>query len=166
MLWFSIGSPVVSLFSLNYWTVSNHFKVFVCLFQGVPDGSVVKNLLASARDSGDLGSIPGSGRSPWVRNGNPLQYSCLRNSMDREAWWAIVHRVAKGQTGLGNWACTHAYSNICVMPEYVSIGYFLPLILAHISWFFRCLIIFYYMLDIVMTCQEYIDLKNFRLHVH
>ena len=154
------------IFSLNYWTISNRFKVFVRLFQGFPGGSVVKNLRANARDTGDLGSIPGLGRFPRVRNGNPLQYSCLRNSMDREAWWATVQRVAKGQTGLSNWASTHAYFNICVMPEYVSIGYFLLLILAHISWFFRCLIIFYYMLDTVMTCQEYIYLKNLKLPAH
>ena len=163
---FSICSSVVSFFSLNYWTVSNCFKIFVCLFQGFPGGSVVKNLHANARDTGDLASIPGSRRSPWVGNGNPLQYSCLKNSMDREAWWATAHRVAKGQIRLSNWACMHAYYNISVMPECISIGYFLPLILAHIFWLFRCLIIFYYMLDTVMTCQEYTDLKNLKLHVH
>ena len=49
---------------------------------------------------GDLGSIPGSGRSPGEGNGNPLQYSCLENPMDRGAWWATVHRIAKRQTRL------------------------------------------------------------------
>ena len=49
----------------------------------------------NAGDTGDLGSIPGSGRSPGGGNGNPLQYSCLKNSMDRGAWWAIVQGVAK-----------------------------------------------------------------------
>ena len=53
---------------------------------------MVKNPPANA---GDLGSIPGSERSPGGRNGNPLQYSCLENSMDRGAWWATVHGVAK-----------------------------------------------------------------------
>jgi len=53
---------------------------------------VVKNLPASA---GDPSSIPGLGRSPGGGNGNPLQYSCLRNPMDRGAWWATVHGVAK-----------------------------------------------------------------------
>ena len=48
----------------------------------------VKNPPANARDSGDSGSIPGSGRSPGGGNGNPLQYSCLEKSTDREAWWA------------------------------------------------------------------------------
>ena len=54
----------------------------------------------SACNAGDLGSIPGSGISPGERNGNPLQYSCLENSMDREAWWVTVHGVAKSRTWL------------------------------------------------------------------
>ena len=53
---------------------------------------MVKNLPDNA---GDVGSISGSGRSPGEGNGNPLQYSCLENFMDRRAWWATVHRVAK-----------------------------------------------------------------------
>ena len=53
---------------------------------------MVENPLANA---GDAGSIPGSGRSPGEGNGNPLQYSCLGNPMDRGAWWATVHGVAK-----------------------------------------------------------------------
>ena len=60
-----------------------------------PGGSDSK---ASAYNVGDPGSIPGSGRSPGEGNGNPLQYSCLENSMDREAWWATVHGVTKSQT--------------------------------------------------------------------
>ena len=52
----------------------------------------------SACNAGDLGLIPGSGRSPGEGNGNPLQYSCLENPMDRGAWWATVLGVAKGQT--------------------------------------------------------------------
>ena len=58
-------------------------------------GSVVKNLPASA---GDQGSIPGSGRSPGEGNGNPLQYSCLENPMDRGAWLATVHGVTKKES--------------------------------------------------------------------
>ena len=57
-----------------------------------PGGSVVKNLPANA---GDMGLIPGSEGSPGEGNGNPRQYSCLGNPMDREAWHIIVHRVAK-----------------------------------------------------------------------
>ena len=64
-----------------------------------PGGSEGK---ASACNAGDLDSIPGSGRSPGEGNGNPLQYSCLENSMDRGAWWATVHGVAKSRTGLSD----------------------------------------------------------------
>ena len=63
--------------------------------QSFPGGSVVKNLPANARDAGDKDLILGSGRSPEVGNGNPLQYSCLENSMDRRASWATVHEVSK-----------------------------------------------------------------------
>ena len=59
---------------------------------------VVKNLLANARDVTDAGLISGSGKSPGGGHGNPLQCSCLENPMDRGAWWAIVHGVAKSQT--------------------------------------------------------------------
>ena len=59
---------------------------------------MVKNLPANAGDAGDVGSIPGSGRSPGGGNGNPHQNSCLENSMDRKAWWAAVHGVTKSQT--------------------------------------------------------------------
>ena len=57
---------------------------------------------ASACNAGDVGSIPGSGRSPGEGNGNPLQYSCHENPMDRGAWWATVHGVAKSQTRLSD----------------------------------------------------------------
>ena len=56
---------------------------------------VVKNLLANAGDARDTGLIPGSGRSSGEGNGNPLQYPCLENSMDRGAWWATVLGVTK-----------------------------------------------------------------------
>ena len=59
---------------------------------GFLGGSVVNN---SPSSTGDSGSIPGLGISPRVGNGNPLQYSCLKNPMDRGAWWATVHRVTK-----------------------------------------------------------------------
>ena len=63
---------------------------------------VVKNLPVMAGDVRDLGLIPGSGRSPGGGNGNPLQYSCLENSMDRKAWWATVHGVTKSWTQLSD----------------------------------------------------------------
>ena len=56
----------------------------------------------STCDAGDLGLIPGSGRSFREGNGNPLQYSCLENSMDRGAWWATIQKVAKSQTQTSN----------------------------------------------------------------
>ena len=61
---------------------------------------VVKNLPANAEDIRDVGSIPGSERSPGGRYRNPLWYSCLGNPMDRGAWWATVHRIANSQTRL------------------------------------------------------------------
>ena len=60
-----------------------------------PGGSAVNNLLTNMGDPGDGGSITGSGRSPGEGSGNPVQYSCLGNLMDRGAWWDIVHEVAK-----------------------------------------------------------------------
>ena len=59
---------------------------------------MVNNPSANAGDSRDTGSIPESGRSPGGENGNPLQYSCLENAMDRGAWQAAVHGVAKSWT--------------------------------------------------------------------
>ena len=71
-----------------------------------PGGSVVKNLPSTA---GDWDLIPGSGRSPREGNGNSLQYSCLGSPMDRGAWWATGHGVAKNQTRLSNSITTHLY---------------------------------------------------------
>ena len=59
---------------------------------------MVKNLPANSGNPGDEGSIPELGRSPGEGKGNPFQYSCLENSMDRGAWQAIVHGVTKNQT--------------------------------------------------------------------
>ena len=59
---------------------------------------LVKNLPANVGDVRNMGLIPGSGRSPGGGHGNPLQYSCLENPMDRGAWQAAVHEVAKSQT--------------------------------------------------------------------
>ena len=61
---------------------------------------MVKNLPANAEDVRDTGLIPGSGRFSGGGHGNPLQYSCLENPMDRGTWWATVLRVAKSQTQL------------------------------------------------------------------
>ena len=80
-----------------------HTKLLICvsvlythththIYRGFPGGSVVKNPPANA---GDVGSISGSGRSHEGGHGNPFQYSCLKNPMDKGAWWAIVHGVSK-----------------------------------------------------------------------
>ena len=69
---------------------------------GFPHGSADKESTCKAGDTGNMGSIPGSGRSPGGGNGNPLQYSCSEHSMDRGAWQAMVHGVTKSQTHLSN----------------------------------------------------------------
>ena len=69
--------------------------LFMCLLAIFPGGSHCKE---SAYNAGDLGSIPGLGRSPGEGNGNPLQYSCLENPMDGGAWLATVHGVTKSWT--------------------------------------------------------------------
>ena len=68
------------------------------IFTDFPGGAVVKTPPANAGDARDTGLIPKSGRSPGIGNGNPLQYSCLENFMDRGAWWPTVHGVTKSQT--------------------------------------------------------------------
>ena len=67
------------------------------LTEDVPSGASSKEPPANAGDIRDVGSIPGLGRSPGEGNGNPLQYSCLENLMDRGAWRVTVHGVAKSQ---------------------------------------------------------------------
>ena len=69
---------------------------------------VVENLPANTGDIRDVGSIPGAGRFPGGTHSNPLQYSCLENPMDREAWRATVHGVAESGTA-SNLACMHTY---------------------------------------------------------
>ena len=71
---------------------------------------VVKNLSAKARDERDAISIPGSGRCLGEGNGNPLLYSCLKNSMDRETWWATVHGATKSWTWLSTHTHTHTHT--------------------------------------------------------
>ena len=68
-------------------------RVYICLW-GFPSGSDSKE---SACNAGDPGSVLGLGKSPREGNSNPLQYSCLENSMDTGAWWATVHGIAKSR---------------------------------------------------------------------
>ena len=74
-----------------------------------PVAQLVKKLPASSGDTTDIGSVPGSGRSPGEGNGNPLQYSCLENSMDRGAWLATVHGITK------SWAQLNAHAQIKIV---------------------------------------------------
>ena len=90
-----IYRPGIVLSTLD---VLNHLLI-ITLRYGFPGGAVLKNLPVNR---GDTGSIPGSGRSPGKGNGNPLQYSCLGNPMDKGAWQATVHGVAKSQAQLSD----------------------------------------------------------------
>ena len=80
-------------------------------FLGFPGHSVGKE---STCNAGDTDSIPGSGRSPGVGNGNPLQYSCLENSMERGAWRAAVHRAAKGRDMTEATEHTPKHMGLCI----------------------------------------------------
>ena len=79
---------------LRHWTLIKYFQKVTSNHWTSPVAQTIK----SACSEGDLGLVPGLGRSPGEGNGNPLQYSCLENPMDRGAWWAIVHGVAKSWT--------------------------------------------------------------------
>ena len=81
----------------------NKNNILLWLKMGFLSGSAGKESTGNAGDSGDTGSIPGLGRSPGGGNGNPLQYSCLENSMDRGDWWVTVHGVTKSQIRLSTW---------------------------------------------------------------
>ena len=103
--------PHGMLLSCIYWTrlKSIFHNSFFCMFpisSSCRPGSVVKNPPANA---GNMGSISGSGRCPGGGHGNPLQYSCLENPMDRGAWWATVRGVRKRGTWLSDRACTQPW---------------------------------------------------------
>ena len=94
--------------SATPWTAVLQASLSFTISQSFPDGTVVKNLPANAGDARDMGSIPGSGRCPGVGNGNPLQYSCLENPMDREVWQAIVTKDSDMTQWLSTCvSCTH-----------------------------------------------------------
>ena len=82
---------------MNWETGVDIYIYSTVYVMGLPSGSDGKE---SACNAGDTVLIPGLGRSPGEGNGNPLQYSCLENSMDRGAWQAVVHGVSKNQTRL------------------------------------------------------------------
>ena len=86
-----------------YYT-NNMLLLILCVscihYMGFSDGAIGKEPICQCRRHKLCDSIPGSGRSPGGWHGNPLQYSCLENSMDRGAWWAAVHGVTKSQIRL------------------------------------------------------------------
>ena len=90
---------------------------------GFPDGEVVKNLPANAGVTEDVCLILRLRRSLGVGNGNLLQYPCLENSMDRRAWWAIVHGVAKSQTWLSLYKCTNIALTIFLYSKFSSVQF-------------------------------------------
>ena len=89
----SLLPTMVEYLCLGNWQITTNQG----LWQGLPWWLSGKEFTSS---TGATGSIPGSGRSPGGGHGNPLQYSCLENPLDRGAWWETVHRVAKSQTRL------------------------------------------------------------------
>ena len=93
---------------LSWWPLQ---FVTVCVTQVA---LLVKNPPANAGDVSDTGLIPGLGRCPGGGNGNPLQYSCLENPMDRGAWWAMVQRVTKSWTQLKR--LNTAWHIVCILP--------------------------------------------------
>ena len=90
----------------SLWVFLSPHLYTLMLLLGFPGGLVGKEPACNAGDAGDMGSIPGSGRSPGGGHSNPLQYSCLENPMDRGAWWAIAHN-SQSQTRL-KWLSMHA----------------------------------------------------------
>jgi len=99
----------------------------------------------STANAGDVGCIPGWGRSPGGGNGNLFQYSCLENPMDRRAWWVTVHGIKKSQMWLSSWACTH----IPVLYEIflygvLSLFFYISRfgLVSKIKWFILCIFFF------------------------
>ena len=107
------GATAFSAWDVKEDAKENSCWIIISLQMGFPCGSVIKNPPANA---GDTGSIPGSGRSLRRGNGNPLQYSCLGNPMDREAWWATARAVAKSRTQLNDWLASLPKRGVSLCP--------------------------------------------------
>ena len=113
----------IGLFQRDRWTnleKSSYIHSWNNFKQSKSGDSMVKNAQTKA---GNAGSVPGSGWSPGVGNGNPLQYSCLENSMDTRAWQATVHEIAKSWTQLGRQAHVHIHTCTHTHTEYYNLGY-------------------------------------------
>ena len=92
-----LRSTLVYIINHPATVITEEFMPYIPTERASQVAQVPKNPPANAGDLRDMGLIPGSGRSPGGEKGNPLQYSCLENSMDRGAWWATVDRVTKSQ---------------------------------------------------------------------
>ena len=108
-------------------------------------------------DPGNTGSIPGLGRSPGLGNGSPLQYSCLENSMDRGAWWAAVHRVAKSKAQLSMHACTYTHTfcmrHLSVLPYYLC-NHLYPYMLMYIYFMLSIIFLYYFAYFVALTVPD------------
>ena len=142
---------------MNFW--ANPIYSYVSLYQDVcfPSGSVVKN--PPANEAAGTGSIPGLRRSPGEGNGKPVQYSCLENPMNRGAWPATVHGVAKSQTRLSNWAHTLYQDATLPGPEWTGRR---PLekggMLTRVRWWSGCMSVIlhatkWFMLQLRLGCM-------------
>ena len=104
----SCSKAIKMLLKIIVWNYRDGEQISYCsgLETDFPGGRVAKNLPTNTGDPRDVLSMHGLERAPGVGNGNPLQYSCLENSMDRRAWRATVHEVAKSLTPRSDWAGT------------------------------------------------------------
>ena len=145
-----------NVFSYLWFLVSPYYP------WGFPGGSVVENPPAYKGDAGDMGSIPRSGRSPGGGHGNPLQYSCLENPIDRGAWRTTVHGVTESQTRLSTH--THVYYLYICFSQCLS------------GFFNLCLAIFFFggrgqessviMLQILLCFHSLSSLSGTQLHAY
>ena len=116
--------PIIYLYHTSIYLPIIYPSIYITCGVCFPGSALVKNSPANAGDTGDSGSIPGLGRSPRGGNGNPLQYYCLKNSMNRRAWQAPgVH---------GAYLCIYLY-HIYILPIYLSPIYLPIIYLYHIS---------------------------------
>ena len=119
------------------YSINTHIcneNMYEAIYWGFPGGAGVKNLPANAGETRDVSLIPGSGRSPRIGNGNPLQYSCLENPMNRGAWRATVYGVAECEC-----ACTHArtHTHTHTLPP-LFLCFVMRLSMVPISLFVHC----------------------------
>ena len=130
-----------NIFLLFHFSSLFHFQLYILtqfFLSGCPRDLAGKESTCNAGDTGDAGSIPGSGRSPGGGNGNPLQYSCLKNLTHRGVWQARIHGVAKSRTQLS----THALFQTCMK-------FFIMLIEGHTYTHIRvcvCIYLYFYLM--------------------